>query len=86
MKHLEGEDTFFIFNQKNSKNVYFLLQNRHLKPKTDCKKIENGYFKHVFLGTMILHLQTYSKCSRNAMQNLIKPVRAIRCWTKEVKN
>ncbi len=32
-----------IFNQKNSKNVYFLLQNRYLKPKISCKS--NGKWK-----------------------------------------
>jgi hypothetical protein len=27
--------------------------------------MENGNFKHVFLGTMILVLQTYKKCGRD---------------------
>jgi hypothetical protein len=38
MKHLEGEDTSFDFlTKKKSTNVYFLVLNRHLKPKSDCK-------------------------------------------------
>jgi hypothetical protein len=38
IKRLEEEDTSFDFlPEKNSKNVYFSLQNRHLKPKIDCK-------------------------------------------------
>jgi hypothetical protein len=32
-----------ILNQKNSKNVLFLQQNGHLKPKIDCK--DNGKWK-----------------------------------------
>ncbi len=35
---------FFQFlTKKNYKNVYFLVQNRHLKPKIDCKN--NGKWK-----------------------------------------
>jgi hypothetical protein len=44
LKHLEGEDTSFDFKPpKNSKNVYFLLHNRNLKPKIDCEN--NGKWK-----------------------------------------
>ncbi len=50
---------FWFLTKKISKNVYFLLQNKHLKLKIDCKTMKNGNFKHVFLRTMILHLQTY---------------------------
>ncbi len=58
MKHLERGDTYFDFLQKN---VYFLLQNRHLKPKIDCKN--NGKWK----------LQTYFSQNYDfALKNLLK--------------
>jgi hypothetical protein len=60
MKHLKGEDTFFS-TKINYKNVYFLLQNRYLKSKIECKN--NGKLK----------LQTFF--SRNyefAFTNLLK--------------
>ncbi len=44
LKHLEGEDASFDFKHKKIlKNVYFLLHNRHLKPKIDCEN--NGKWK-----------------------------------------
>jgi hypothetical protein len=59
MKHSDGKNTSFEFQPKSYKNVYFLLQNIHLKPKICLKTIGNANFKHVFVGTMILHLQSY---------------------------
>ncbi len=57
---MEGDNTSFDFQPKNFLKMFiFLLQNKHLKLKIDCKTMKNGNFKHVFLGTMILHLQTY---------------------------
>ncbi len=49
IKHLEGRDTFLIFNQKNSKNIYFSLQNRHLKPKIDSKNKQKETSNMFFL-------------------------------------
>jgi hypothetical protein len=67
VKHLEGGDTSSVFNQKKSKNVYFLLQNRHLKPKIDCKN--NGKWK----------LQTcFSPNYDFAFKNLFKNVAEVR--------
>ncbi len=52
-------NTSLDFKPKKFENDYFLLQNRHLKTKIDCKRMGNGNFKHVFLGNMILYLKTY---------------------------
>jgi hypothetical protein len=41
--HLEGEDTSLAIKTKNLKCI-FLPQNKHLKPKIDCKSI--GKWKH----------------------------------------
>jgi hypothetical protein len=62
MKHLEGEDTSLDFKpKKNSKIIFFYYKTGIWKLKLTVKTMENGNFKHVFLGTMILHLKTYQK-------------------------
>ncbi len=48
-----------ILNQKkfNSKNVYFYNKTGIGNLKLTLKTMENRNFKHVFLGTMVLHFQ-----------------------------
>ncbi len=51
----------FIFNQK------LKISNLIVSAKT----MENANFRQVFLGTMILHLQTYSKWGRTLKRYFI---------------
>jgi len=52
IKYLEGKDTSFdVFISYYKTGIWNL--------KLTVKTKENGNLKHVFLGTMILHLQTY---------------------------
>ncbi len=62
IKHLEGEDTFLFLTKKNIlKMLIFYYKTSIWNLKLTIKTMENGNFKHVFLGTMIFHLQTYWK-------------------------
>ncbi len=60
----------WFLTKKNSKNVYFLLQNRHLKHKIDCKN--KAKWK----------LQTHFSRNYNfAFTNLLKNAAALAAWT-----
>jgi hypothetical protein len=48
-----------IFNQKNLIMFIFHYKKGIRNLKLTVKTMEKGNFKLVFLGTMILHLQTY---------------------------
>ena len=49
---------YFVSNKPNFYNI-ILLQNRPYNLLPITKAIENRHFKHVYLGTIILHLQTW---------------------------
>ena len=54
------EDPFLSNKSKNFKNVYVSLQNRpFIKIPPTAKVMENQNFKCIYLGNMILCLQTY---------------------------